>query len=275
MKAVASVGLAALVAGASLVACSSRSPEPTVDMSAVQADLKTVAAARILFAHQSVGRNILEGVQALAVQADVPIRIEETTGRPPSPGPGVFHLFVGVNGDPSSKIVAFQRVLEDPQRPSYDIAVLKFCYEDLAHDARDHDRALERYAAAVTELRSARPDVRLVHVTSPLRSDPPGWKIAVKRVLGRDTEEDADNVLRNAYNAELRSRFAAEPVFDLATLESTRVDGTRSGFSRSGVTVFSMVPEYTTDGGHLSEPARRLAAAEFLHTLAQALKRRP
>jgi len=275
MKAVASVVLAALVVGASRVAYSSRSQEPTVDMSAVQADLKTVAGARILFVHESVGRNILEGVQALAEQADVPIRIEETTGKAPSPGPGLFHLFVGVNGDPSGKIGAFQRVLEDPQRPSYDIAVLKFCYEDLAHDARDHDRTLERYAAAVTKLRSVRPDVRLVHVTAPLRSGPPGWKTAVKRVLGRDTEEDADNVLRNAYNAELRSRFAAEPVFDLATLESTRVDGPRSGFSRSGTTIFSMVPEYTTDGGHLSEPARRLAAAEFLHTLAQALKHRP
>jgi len=191
-----------------------------VDMSAVQADLKTVAGAgaRILFAHQSVGRNILEGVQALSERADVPIRIEETTGRAPSPGTGLFHLFVGVNGDPSGKIVAFQRVLEDPQRPSYDVAVLKFCYEDFAHDARDHDRTLELYAAAVTKLRSVRPDVRLVHVTAPLRSDPPGWKTAVKRVLGRDTEEDADNVLRTAYNAELRSRFAAEPVFDLATL---------------------------------------------------------
>ena len=81
MKAVASVVLAALVIGASLVAYSSRSQEPTVDMSAVQADLKTVAGARILFAHQSVRRNILEGVQALAAQADVPIRIEETTGK--------------------------------------------------------------------------------------------------------------------------------------------------------------------------------------------------
>jgi hypothetical protein len=274
MKAVASVVLAALVADASLSPVH-RVHRSRPDMSGVQADLKTVAGARILFAHQSVGRNILEGVQALSEQADVPIRIEETTGRASSPGPGLFHLFVGVNGDPSGKIVAFQRVLEDPQRPSYDVAVLKFCYADFAHDARDHDRTLERYAAAVTKLRSVRPDVRLVHVTAPLRSDPPGWKTAVKRVLGRDTKEDADNVLRNAYNAELRSRFAAEPVFDLARLESTRVDGTRSGFSRSGTTVFSMVPEYTTDGGHLSEPARRLTAAEFLHTLAQALTRRP
>ena len=53
MKAVPSVVLAALVAGASLVACSSRSPEPTVDMSAVEADLNTVAGARIPFVHQS------------------------------------------------------------------------------------------------------------------------------------------------------------------------------------------------------------------------------
>src|SRR6266436_3250371 len=143
-------------------------------MSAVQADLKTVAGGRMLCAQQAGGRDILEGVQALAAQAAVPIRIEETTGKPPSRGPGLFHLFVGVNGDPSGKIVAFQRVLEDPQQPSYDIAVLKFCYEDLAHDARDRDRTLERYAAAVTKLRSVRPDVRLVHVTAPLRSGPPG-----------------------------------------------------------------------------------------------------
>jgi len=262
---------ASLALAAALVACHSQQPEAAVDMSVVKADLERVAQARVLFAHQSVGRNILEGVQALAKDAGVPIRIQDIGTTPPDAGPGLFHSNVGVNGDADSKLAAFTGLLQRPERPPYDVALLKFCYEDLDHDAKGRDGLLDRYAARMGMLQASRPDVRLLHVTSPLRADPPGWKTRLKRLLGRATDEDADNVVRNAYNTGLRTRFGGPALFDLAAVESTLPDGSRSSFGATAGPVYTLAGAYTTDGGHLNDMGRRRAAAAFLHTLAQAL----
>lgn len=265
--------VAALALGTGLAGCTSSSQqEAPMDMTAVRADLQTVSKARILFGHQSVGRNVLAGVQSLAQEAGVPLRIEEPHGLPSDTRPGLFHALIGVNGDPSGKIAAFSQLLNRPERPAYDAAMMELCYEDFGRGAQGQAGLLERYAASVRDLSLARPDVRLVHVSVPLRSDPPGWKTTVKRFLGRETDEDADNALRNAYNASLRARFAHAPLFDVAGVESTEPDGTRSSFVHNGDTVYTLALEYTTDGGHLNEAGRRRAAAEFLHTLALALR---
>ncbi|HEX6708351.1 MAG TPA: hypothetical protein VF169_26695 [Albitalea sp.] len=266
--------LAAVVALAcGLAGCFSRAQEAPVDMAVVKADLQAVAGARILFAHQSVGRNILEGVQELARQTGVPIRIQQVDGLPPDAGPGLFHTMIGVNGQADTKLDAFAGLLTRPERPSYDLALLKFCYEDLEPGAKGRDGLFQRYAARMGQVQAARPDLRLVHVSSPLRADPPGWKTTLKRWLGRETEEDAGNLARNAYNDALRARFGGAPLFDLAAVESTLPDGTRSRFASAQRSVYTLARPYTSDGGHLNEEGRRRAAAELLHTLAAALKK--
>ena len=45
-------------------------------------------------------------------------------------------------------------------------------------------------------------------------------------------------------------------------------DGTRCSFTKDGKTYYSMVPEYTTDGGHLNEIGRKKVAEQFLILLA-------
>jgi len=244
-----------------------------VDMGAVRADLEMVAKARILFVHQSVGRNILEGVQALAAEAGVPVRVQAIDALPPDKGPGIFHRDIGSNGDPQSKLDAFSALLERPERPAYDAALLKFCYLDLDRDAKGSDGLLDRYLARTRDLQAARPDVRLVHASAPLRADPPGWKTRVKRWLGRETWEDADNLRRNAFNEGLRSRLGATPYFDIAGIESTLPDGTRSAFTAGGRTVYTLAQAYTSDGGHLNPQGSRRVAAAFVHVLADALRR--
>jgi hypothetical protein len=267
------VRLAAVLALAcGLAGCFSRAQEAPVDMAVVKADLQVVAGARILFAHQSVGRNILEGVQELARQAQVPVRVQQIDGLPPDAGPGLFHTLVGKNGEADTKLDAFTGLLSRPERPAYDLAVLKFCYEDLEPGAKGREGLFQRYAARVDQIRASRPELRLVHVSSPLRADPPGWKTTVKRWLGRDTEEDAGNVARNAYNDALRARFGGAALFDLAAVESTLPDGSRSSFSSGPRTVYTLGRPYTSDGGHLNDEGRRRAAAAFLHTLAKTLK---
>ena len=60
-----------------------------------------------------------------------------------------------------------------------------------------------------------------------------------------------------------------EPVFDLARLESSRPGAPdRVSSSFKGQTAYGLLPEYTTDGGHLTGPAEKLIAAEFLRFLA-------
>ena len=264
----------AFAAGALLAGCSGHAPPPP-EPQALRADLETVAHARVLFGRQSVGRNVLAGLAQLAEDNGVALRIQEIDGEPPDGRPGLFHARIGVNGDPAGKIDAFVQLLERPARPRYDAALMELCYLDFGSEARrpvTPAALVARYLAAVRSLAARRPDVRLVHVTAPLRAEPPGWKSRLKRLLGRETEEDADNVLRNDYNAQLVSAVAGAPLFDLALVESTRPDGRTSEFRRSGRAVRTLAPEYTTDGGHLNPGGSRRAAIALVQALARALR---
>ena len=95
-----------VVAFAVLAGCAPETekvPQEMVDMSAVRADLEAVSKARILMGHQSVGRNVIAGLQELAAEVGVPLRIEVIDGVPPDSEPGFFHSEIGRNGDPEGK----------------------------------------------------------------------------------------------------------------------------------------------------------------------------
>ena len=68
--------------------------------------------------------------------------------------------------------------------------------------------------------------------------------------------------MRNAY----RGR---EPVFDLATIESTRPDGRREAIRAGSRSGYALVPAYTSDNSHLNEQGRRRVAEELLVFLAR------
>lgn len=59
-----------------------------------------------------------------------------------------------------------------------------------------------------------------------------------------------------------------EPIFDIAEIESTSLNSIRSSFNRKGEDYFSMVPEFSNDGGHLNELGRKKVAEQFLLFLA-------
>jgi hypothetical protein len=265
-----------LVSIASLVACSP-SPQPPPMSESLRSDLQTIAQARVLFGHQSVGRDLLQGLQTLAKEADANLRIVEIKQPTEAQGAGVFHAFIGKNGDPGGKCEAFAGLLTTAQpAPAYDVAAIKFCYVDLGRESNTTPtRLLEQYASLVHLLHTVRPDVRLMHVTMPLRADPAGWKTNVKRLIGRATDEDADNILRNEFNDGLRKKFAAEPLFDLAQIESTLPDGSRTSFSAGGRTMYRLAGEYTTDGGHLNDLGKRRVAEGFAHAVAGILRDQP
>ncbi len=256
-----------------LTACQAGRAEQPLDMTTLKHDLETVAKARVLFAHQSVGRDILDGVRTLSQRAGVPLRIQQIDGAPPDDKPGLFHLFIGANGEPDGKLEAFMRLVDAQGQAGYDVAALKFCFEDLGSDARGRDGLLDRYTADVRALQARHPGMRIMPVTAPLRADPPGWKTRIKRWLGRSTWEDADNAVRHAYNQGVRERFH-EGLFDIAAVESTLPDGSRSSFTANGTTVYTLAQPYTSDGGHLNDDGRLRAAAAFVHAVAENLRLR-
>jgi hypothetical protein len=238
-------------------------------------DLETISRARILFGHQSVGRNLLAGLEDLCKSIGVPLRILEIKDAPPDELPGLFHAGIGRNGDPLSKWEHFVRLLDEPSRPSYDIAMMKLCYVDLTHrSAWTANELLEPYARAIHQAQVRRPDTRIAHVTMPLRVQVRSPKLRLKRWLGMAVREDEDNVLRNEFNAGLRTRFADQPIFDLAAIEATRDHKSDSGFFRDQRFVYTLAPEYSSDGGHLNAQGQRQAAIGFVYTLASILRER-
>lgn len=245
--------------------------EPRVDQK-LRAQLSTLSGARIFFGHQSVGRDILSGLAQVAEAAGVPLRILEVRDAPPD-GPGVFHSKIGKNRDPDSKCRDFAELLTSGRNPVYDLAMMKFCYVDLKRNTPlDVGGMIDRYSRLVETIRAERPDVPLMHITLPLRATPPGRITTVQRLFGLSTSEDADNILRNAYNAALREKYNGEPMFDLAAVESTLPDGTRSAFEQHGKTFYTLDSSYTEDRGHLNEVARRWAAIAFVGSLTTALR---
>ena len=256
-----------------LTSCSVEEGNLEMDLSAVRQDLETLANARILVGHQSVGRDILTGLASLASETGVNVRIAAIDGVPPDDRPGIFHTTIGSNGNPNSKCEAFERLVSHPEAPPYDIGMMKFCYEDLRYNSvLDATGMLERYAQVVGNVRVQTPALKLIHITIPLVADPPGKKTLLQRFLRRPVGTDADNVARNEFNSALRHRFARDPIFDIAVLESTRPNGERSFFVRSGGVFYTLAPDWTDDGAHLNARAQRRAAAELARVVALALK---
>jgi hypothetical protein len=234
-------------------------------------DLKLVAQERVYFGHQSVGKNILDGLQELSEAAGRPLKIAELPQAARLAGPGIGHLFVPENGDPLRKLANFKLALGEGSQA--DLALVKFCYVDIKADT-DMQALFDAYRRTIDELRVKNPRTTFVHVTLPLTTVQTGPKAWVKRLLGRAPNGTLDNVKRDQYNTLLRRAYAGrEPIFDLARIESVAPDGTQATVQWDGTQAPAMVPAYTDDGGHLNHAGRLRAAEEFVRVLAAA--RRP
>jgi hypothetical protein len=233
--------------------------------------LQAVSRQRMFFGHQSVGKNILDGLDAIAREAGVPLRIAE---RGSLSTPGLVHTFVGENQKPLSKIEAFRREIDEGAGRGAEIAFFKFCYVDFSPDS-DVEQLFQAYRSAHEDLRRRHPGVTLVHVTVPLTVTQRGVKARIKRLLGRRPAGELENVRREAFNTLIRSTYGGkEPLFDLARIESTYEDGGRSEFVLEGKRYPALVPAYTDDGEHLNAVGRRRAALGLVEFLAALPARR-
>ncbi|WP_153067481.1 hypothetical protein [Steroidobacter cummioxidans] len=233
---------------------------------------------RTFFAHQSVGANILTGLQELTRQRHLDVHVLDLT-RAHAPLPThallIFHEAVGTNREPLTKIAAFGQLLNAKHRPEIDVAMLKFCYVDIATQAAA-ESLWKHYETAIEQLSTDQPGVQLVHCTVPLRSLPHGPYAWLRRTLGHRHPAIIGNRARDWFNRQLRSRYGGHQLFDLAAVQSRRPDGRPCELSDGGILVPSLARDWTYDGGHLNEPGRTMAAAaflEFLQTLQDSRKR--
>jgi lysophospholipase L1-like esterase len=240
---------------------------PTVEaeeQSLTDRQIQPLLREKILFGHQSVGDNIVQGIRDLA-KSDARVKLNIVASRNPESvsEPAFIETYIGRNTDPQSKNAEFLAILS---AGFHGIALFKYCYVDIGATT-DVQELFNSYQSTINQIRSDQPGVRIVHVTVPLttvESSPKAW---LKGILGKNTSQE-DNFKRNRFNALLRQAYAKEPIFDLAEVESTRSDGSRSCFMRGDETVYTLAPEYTTDGGHLNETGRRNAAERLLKVLA-------
>jgi hypothetical protein len=221
----------------------------------------------IFFGHQSVGRNIVQGIEEL-MKADprIKLRIVRSPRAASVGGPAFVHFDIGENYDPASKDTAFVAAL-DGFDSSGGVAMYKYCFVDMGRNT-DPDSLFAEYARTTDAMHAQHSNLTIVHITQPLLSATPTPKLKafVKRLLGRgENPEVALNAKRNRFNMLLRERYGGkEPVFDLAAIESTHLDGSRSSFTLDGQTVYTLAQELTSDGGHLNELGRRRVSEQLL-----------
>jgi hypothetical protein len=228
-------------------------------------DLRILSGRTIFFGHQSVGENLLEGVQDLASREGVPLRIQETRGAALL---ALGHGLIAENGDPLRKLRSFEEALGSGAVA--DVALMKFCYVDIGSDT-DVAGLFARYQETLREMKARHPRTTFVHVTAPLTTVQGGARAIAKRVLGRPPAGLLENARREEFNALMRKAYQGlEPLFDLAREESTGPDGSIEAVTWKGKSVPALHPAYTDDGGHLNQEGRLRAARALVAALAAA-----
>jgi hypothetical protein len=233
----------------------------------LRAELERVAHERIFLGHQSVGMNLLEGIQALASSAGVPIRVTQVNAASAVEPAMLGHAFVPENGKPLKKLQSFEQLM-GPATAGVDVALVKFCFVDFNADT-DAKALFAAYRGTIDGLRARNPRTVFVHVTAPLTTVEGGPKALLKRLIGRPLYGTVENARREEYNTLIRQAYEGrEPVFDLARIESTNPDGTAATAQWQGGIVPALAQVYTDDGGHLNQMGKLRAARGLISVLA-------
>jgi len=233
----------------------------------LHADLVRIAQRRIFFGHQSVGVNLLDGINKLATMAGVPIHVVEVPTASEVPSATFGHTFIARNGYPLQKLKSFELALGQ-QTNGPDIALMKFCFLDITADTNVKE-LFARYRATIDELRRKNPGTTFVHVTAPLTDVQSGFKETLKKLIGRAPYGIIENIRREEYNSLLRQAYQdREPFFDLARIESTLPDGSAVTLEWKGSIAPMLAPMYTDDGAHLNDTGGLRASRELISILA-------
>lgn len=262
-----------LIAGISLSCKGANMSHGTVSLEPLKkipaATWHKLGQSKIYFGHQSVGFNIIDGLE-LIKQSDPRFALKiQKISRPEELQTSMLaHSIVGENSDSQSKITAFAEFMDKGMGAKADIAFFKLCYVDI-HRGSDPVAVFNEYRSTMAALKKKYPRVRFIHATVPLTATEPAWRRIIKSLMGKED----NNIRRQQYNELIRKEYGTkEPLFDIAAAESTYPDGTRSSGEKNGTTYYSLVPLYTDDGGHLNEQGKKAVAAELIKVLTEGMQ---
>lgn len=267
----AAVAVVALAGCYAVLRGDARAPgEPYRIPTATAQQLAEAAEARVFFAHQSVGVNILDAVPAVyRDQGLEPPGIAGLAGANDSDR--LRHERVGQNGDPLGKLAEFEALVRGGLGEEVDVASLKLCYSDV-RAGDDAGVIFGAYRDTFAELQRDYPEVSFVPATVPLNITR-GPRARLNALLGRpDRFGPEHNVVREELNALLRAEYADGPLFDVAAIESTEADGERVARYHDGERYYALSRDYAADSGHLDEDGGAVVAEAFLAVLADAAR---
>ena len=143
---------------------------------------------------------------------------------------------------------------------------MKFCYVDF-NRSTEVKNVFKAYEETLRSLEVYYPKVRFIHLTVPLMTQQVGIKAVIKRILGMEIYGARENLKRQEFNKLVRNSY--DIVFDLAMIEATYPDGTLNEHVFGGEQYYSLVSDYTYDGGHLNKTGAKLVASELLKFLSE------
>jgi hypothetical protein len=229
-------------------------------------EIQNLSTKKIFFGHMSVGNNLINGLDDLKLedQRMSNFSIIKISAKSEIMGPGFYHKINGKNGNPMSKCDAFKNFLiEDSTGSNFDIVSFKLCYVDIKEDT-DIKKEFDKYEQTITEIKNTFPNLKIFHTTIPLLAHNFSLKNRIKNILTGDLA----NIKRNQFNNLILDKYiGVDPIFDLAKIESTYPDQKREFFTSKGEQYFSLIMDYSYDGGHLNELGRKWAAAELIKVL--------
>lgn len=232
----------------------SETPEasPSAHAEDIRSYVATAAEQRLFFAHQSVGFNVMKGLNHLSRTNGWgnPVYVDLAGGETVPEGPGggfIVQVKIGRNGDPLGKIADFDKRLRDGLAGKVNIAALKLCYVDI-NSGTDVAAIFKKYRTALNDLEKDYPGITFLHATVPLK-----------------TEDAAGNKTRTRLNELLRKEYGdTGRLWDIAAIESTDPEGERVG----GKGYEALFSGYASDGAHLNEEGGQVVAAELLKVVA-------
>jgi hypothetical protein len=234
--------------------------------------ISQVADQKVYFGHQSVGNNILDGLQQWEDETGIDLSKEFSRDFASMPDNSFVHFKVGANRDPHGKIDDFVALVDQIPEEENAIAFFKFCYADF-HEGTDVDDLFAYYSEKMLYLKDKHPNINFLVPTVPAMAVQKGWRAAAKKVLGRAPYGYLQNIRLFEFNEKVLSEFdGVLPVFDLGGIEVTRPDGTMETYRHKGSDYPCMPDYYASDYGHLNDFGARTVSYNLLAFLAEELE---
>jgi hypothetical protein len=260
-----------------LTSCGHNNEKVKLNMEKLKKDLLVIQDKRIYFGHRSVGNSIIKGLKDIASNFDeIQINIIDMDSTDINSNPIIHNSFfahnrIGINGEPDTKCNSFYETIHQKIENNVDFAFFKFCFADIKAKS-NVSQSFKYYKETIQKLDEKFPEINFLHMTIPIGSGSAPWKQTIKNILGKDDWSVPDNIKRNEFNKLITENFSDHLIFDLAKVESTYPDGSRSQFKKDGQVYYNLVYDYTTDGGHLNELGSKIVAKEFIHYLADVIR---